>query len=335
MQLPPSTMWMNMGYWKDITSAQLPEACEALLDRILESAGLDIRSKDRDNTVQRSTGVHPTRRRRVLLDLGFGCGEQTMHLMMNPTRPSPLFDEYIGVTLDKVQYEFAQRRLQQNIIQQKQQEASNGGLYEAKGNIALFCADAARPSTWSEELKRAVYNAFIREEDNVERYVLGLDTLYHFHPSRQEIFKYAHSTLRANMLAFDLFLAPPNPSGLKQALNTLFLRLLTPALGAPFDNFVSPAAYRAQLEGAGYLAENIMVDDITDGVFAGLAGFLEKRHQEMTGMGLGGYTKWQVAGWLFRWLSGGGILRAGIIVAQRTRENKLAVDAKYERNMRA
>ncbi|EFQ99095.1 hypothetical protein MGYG_02109 [Nannizzia gypsea CBS 118893] len=305
-------MWMNMGYWEANRNVQLPEACKALLEKVLEAAGLDIKSKEGE---ERILGDSNTKRRRVLLDLGFGCGEQTMHLMMNPARSSsPIFDEYIGITLDKVQHGFAQSRLQQKVMQKKQQESST-----EIPNIALFCADGAQPSTWSEELKQTVFNAFSRDDynDDMERYVMGLDTLYHFHPSRREIFEHTHSTLHANLLAFDLFLAPPNSSGLKRTINTLFLRLLTPALGAPFGNFVSSAAYRNMLEKAGYKTENIIIQDITDHVFTGLATFLEKRCQDMAKMGLGGYTKWQVAGWLFRWLSNGGILRAGIIVAKR------------------
>ncbi|KAK2821781.1 hypothetical protein FQN49_007680 [Arthroderma sp. PD_2] len=322
IRLPPTTMWMNMGYWKHVNDAQFPEACAALLERVLESAGLrSINMVGDEATLNQSSiqDTQATRKRRVLLDLGIGCGEQTMHLMMNSARSSARFDQYIGVTLDKVQYEFAQKRLNEK-IERKQQEVSKSGLSEADRNIRLFCADAAQPSTWSRGLKEAVSTAFLTHDcendgNNVERYVLGLDTLYHFHPSRREIFKYTHSTLRANLLAFDLFLATPGPSNLQRALNTLFLRLLTPALGAPFKNFVTQDAYKSQLEEAGYLAKNITIEDITDDVFAGLARFLDTRHQEMAGMGLSGFTKWQVAGWLFKWLSSGGILRAGIIIA--------------------
>ncbi|EFE39027.1 conserved hypothetical protein [Trichophyton verrucosum HKI 0517] len=310
IQLPPTTMWMNMGYWKDNGSVQLPEACEALLDKVLRTAGLDIKSKEGGETAREESN---NAKKRVLLDLGFGCGEQTIHLMRNPVRLSPIFDEYIGITLDKVQHGFAQKRLQQKILHENQQEIST-----RPSKISLFCADAAQPSSWPDEVKKTLYDAFSINDsnNNMERYVMGLDTLYHFHPSRREIFKYSHSILRANLLAFDLFLAPSDPSSLKQIFNTLFLRLLTPALGAPFGNFVSPEAYTTMLEEAGYKTENIVIEDITDHVFVGLAGFLKKRCLDMAIMGLGGYIKWQVAGWLFRWLSSGGILRAGVVIAK-------------------
>ncbi|EGD93524.1 hypothetical protein TESG_01069 [Trichophyton tonsurans CBS 112818] len=311
IQLPPTTMWMNMGYWKDNGSVQLPEACQALLEKVLRTAGLDVNSKERDET---AGGESNTTKKRVLLDLGFGCGEQTIHLMRNPARPSPIFDEYIGITLDKVQHGFAQKRLQQRIMHDNKQ-----GTSTRPSKISLFCADAAQPSTWPDEVKKTLYDAFSINNDsnsNMERYVMGLDTLYHFHPSRREIFEYSHSVLRANLLAFDLFLAPSNPSSVTRIFNVLFLRLLTPALGAPFGNFVSPETYTTMLEEAGYKTENIVIEDITDHVFVGLAGFLDKRCRDMAIMGLGGYTKWQVAGWLFRWLSSGGVLRAGVVIAK-------------------
>lgn len=281
-----------------------------MLDKVLRTAGLDINSKERGETAGEESN---TTKKRVLLDLGFGCGEQTIYLMMNPARPSPVFDEYIGITLDKVQHRFAQKRLQQKILYESQQEIS-----ARPSKISLFCADAAQPSSWPDEVKNTLYDTFSINDsnNNMERYVMGLDTLYHFHPSRREIFKYSHSILRANLLAFDLFLAPSDPSSLKQIFNTLFLRLLTPALGAPFGNFVSPETYTTMLEEAGYKTENVVIEDITDHVFVGLAGFLEKRCLDMAIMGLGGYIKWQIAGWLFRWLSSGGVLRAGVVIAK-------------------
>lgn len=227
----------------------------------------------------------------------------------------PLFDRYIGITIDKMQYDFAKRR-----IDAAKRET------QTKTVTDVFCADAADPSSWPSELQDAISSTFLAEEgrtateNRTERYVLALDTLYHFRPSRREIFKYSHSTLQANFLAFDMFLAPPPPKRtLKTILNSLFLRILTPGLSAPFSNFVTFDTYNLQLQEAGYAAEDITIEDITDDVFPGLATFLETRYQELAALGLTGFSKWRISGWLFRWLAAGDVLRAGIVVARRKR----------------
>ncbi|PGH29188.1 hypothetical protein GX50_08074 [[Emmonsia] crescens] len=403
--LTPDEMWMNMGYWKNTTS--FPAACRALLDKILHTAGLDVDSTDIAIDIScpvasaSATGVDypsvthswPTDRpqrgkgnndkttaihgkKRVILDVGFGCGEQTLYLMRkkvaagkvvgggeadgadgrddddydknddaenisnnNKTlagsdvgdspESSPLFQHYIGITIEKMQCGFAQSRVAEAA---RNCNGSTGKLEPLKkgdkrkkqsidGVVELFCADAAKPYGWSEEIQRSISTAFGKGKYAEERYVLGLDTLYHFSPSRKELFEYSHSTLQATLLAFDLFLPPKSRSSLvldsvKRSLNTLALRCLTPALSAPFSNFVTIAEYKNLLEKAGYGLEDITIEDITDDVFPGLAKFFEKRIQEMSALGLKGFTKWRISGWLFRWLAGGQVLRAGVVVAR-------------------
>ncbi|KAK2750573.1 hypothetical protein FQN57_002644 [Myotisia sp. PD_48] len=325
MGFAPKTMWMSMGYWKDTDGVNdLVTACEALLERILDSAGIDVQNgKDKEDS-----RVRKTKSRRVLLDLGFGCGEQTIYMMVKNASKN-WFDEYIGITLDKIQCDYARKRINQNRKEQlhPKQDGCGSENENKSNNIHLFCADGARPQTWPQDLNDTISSKYIgctddddgKEPYDTDRYVLGLDSFYHFHPSRKEIFKYTYSTLHAHILAFDIFLAPPShqsSSFPRNLMNRLFLRILTPALGAPFSNFITPDGYKAQLEEVGYAAENISIEDITDHVFAGLAHYLETRHQELTALGLSGFAKWQVAGWLFKWLSKGDILRAGIVVAK-------------------
>lgn len=272
-------------------------------------------------------------KRKVLLDLGFGCADQTLYLMNRAKEETslslpddddgggremirrPLFDRYIGITIDEKQYEFAQARIRS--VKERDEN------YRQTMNTAIFLADAANPSSWPAELQQCVSATFAGMKDDsveTEPYVLALDTLYHFRPSRSRIFKYANSTLHANFLAFDLFLVTQSQSTLKAALNRLFLRTLTFALSAPFSNLLTPAAYRTQLQEAGYADEDITIEDITDDVFPGLASFLETRHHEITALGLRGFTKWRVSGWLFRRLAAGDLLRAGVVVAKRKKD---------------
>ena len=264
------------------------------MEKVLQNAGLG-----------ETGGPKGSRKKRVLLDLGFGCGQQTLYLM-NRDEESQLFDRYIGITIDKTQYDFARSRV--DAVKARKQTTTTT-------NTEIFCADAADPGSWPRDLENVMSSTF--QTDGTERYVLALDTLYHFRPSRRNIFKYAHSTLHANFFAFDIFRAPPPAkSTLKSTFNSLFLRILTPGLAAPFSNFVTPEAYKAQLQDAGYEEQDISIEDITSDVFPGLATFLETRQRELAALGLGGFSKWRVSGWLFRWLAGGDVLRAGVIFAK-------------------
>ncbi|KAI1913327.1 hypothetical protein LOZ61_002863 [Ophidiomyces ophidiicola] len=262
--------------------------------------------------------------KRVLLDLGYGCGEQTLYLTrMAALRASSretktlLFQHYIGITLDRTQYEFAKSRLKTS----EYIEPTQTKLQSPKAP-QLFCGDAGRPSSWPQELQQAVSLAFATERSqgslspiDTERYVLALDSAYHFQPSRREILNYSHCVLQAHFIAFDIFLAPPSCS-LRSVFNGVLLRLLTPALSAPFSNFMTMSAYKRELQEAGYAVENITIEDITEDVFPGLAGFLERRDQELAEFGLAGFSKWRMSGWIFKWLSFGDALKAGIVIAK-------------------
>lgn len=94
-------------------------------------------------------------------------------------------------------------------------------------DIHLFCADAAKPGYWSDDIQRALQppssspqkgnkNELPSQNQKEETYLLALDTLYHFRPSRTPLLTHAATTLHATLLAFDLLLAstttpPPTP----------------------------------------------------------------------------------------------------------------------------
>jgi hypothetical protein len=101
----------------------------------------------------------PLSRRRTFLDLGFGCGDQTLYLTQGllKTTPSlgrsdqstlqrsPLLDKHTGITLDPGQYSYANEIL-----------ASRGASNDPA--IEIFCNDAANPTVWDDEFARAVKN---------------------------------------------------------------------------------------------------------------------------------------------------------------------------------
>lgn len=93
----------------------MAEACRDLLVEILDTASFESER----NTIGCSVGARNTR---CLIDLGFGCGDQTIYMTDSADPESkkekgderlgtPLFDEYVGLTIDDKQYHYATARI--------------------------------------------------------------------------------------------------------------------------------------------------------------------------------------------------------------------------------
>lgn len=232
----PAAMWMNMGYWRDAgAKPRLSEACRRLLEAVLREAGL----------VQHSDTRKAPRPTRCLVDVGIGCGDQSICLMSDrPVRPSDTewwhpstsaveFDYYVGITNDAVQARYAGERIDE--LKRTMQT-----LHESHdSSIAVACADAAAPASWDDQLRTQIHTARSKSD---ECWVLALDTAYHFSPSRWPLIHHVHTQLGASFMAFDLCLSP----SATLAQKTL-LRLLTTLMGAPWANFVTPDEYRQKL----------------------------------------------------------------------------------------
>ncbi len=252
-----------------------------------------------------------------VIDLGFGCGDQSIYLAQlarkkRPTKDSAtdsprryLLDSYVGLTIAPSQFRFANERLCSS-------SSTNGS------RIKLFCADAAKPSTWTKDIHEATIDTSAKEDGTdvsltpyQATWVLALDTLYHFVPSREPIFRHAFGALNASIAAFDLILSD-TPS----TRDLILLRLVCFFSATPFSNFHTIAEYRNRLLTAGYDRNKIEIRDISDHVFAGMALFIEKRDRELkhTGMTIGRY---RAAGKVFRWWARSGIVRGCIIIAKR------------------
>ncbi|RMZ88194.1 hypothetical protein DV736_g4587, partial [Chaetothyriales sp. CBS 134916] len=203
-------------------TSEFPIACRTLLDEVLITAKLlpqHGRSKDfkRPHTL-------------TIIDLGFGCGDQTVYLMneisknmslvdsFTGVRCLRLIDRYVGVTESGAQFKFAENRL------------TTLGLLGSKTDgpsIEIFCADAAQPTSWTDNLARATKEKAAsprpfyippvrvraglqpetaRDSSHRQTWILALDTLYHFSPSRQPILNHAYRELEASLMAFDLIL---------------------------------------------------------------------------------------------------------------------------------
>ncbi|KAF2493290.1 hypothetical protein BU16DRAFT_563455 [Lophium mytilinum] len=309
IDLPPKSMWMNMGYWKDTND--FPTACRALLIKVLETADVMRRTPGKDE----STALE-------LIDLGFGCGDQTEYLTRQVEGSSgtlyhadewarttssqqkfPLFRKYTGITLSKTQFKYAEARL--NTFQHLNQ--GDLATDHISDRVQIFCGDAARPDAWPQALLTAVQT----NSERTTRWVLALDTFYHFSPSRWAVIAHAYEKLDASVMAFDLVLAE-DVTLFQKAL----LFLVCVLSGSPYGNFVTVDQYRKKLQEAGYRAENIAMEDISEHVFTPLTGFLDRRERDLDAIGVG-FGGLKAAKWLFGWWARTRIVRGVIVVARR------------------
>lgn len=292
----------------------MADACRKLLDEVLCTAGFSSKGDSIDDSLTR-------KRTRSLIDLGFGCGDQVIYLMgvgaVNPNNRfwysgiGPAFDSYIGITLDRNQFQYAECHVNRMIAKDQSLKSShqqiNGSYIEP--DIRLFCADAGNPQAWTQELKESVAHAVANKH---EKWTLALDTAYHFSPSRWAVINHSCRVLDASFMGFDLCLSPGASLG-----QMILLRCLTTLLGAPWANFVTPQVYEAKLVEAGYSKEAILIRDISELVFAPLAMYLEQQNQrmQMIGMSIGSFN---VAKLMFRWWAKSGIVKGVIIVARKS-----------------
>jgi hypothetical protein len=314
LHLQASTpMWMNMGYWpkESETPVTLAVACRYLLEAVLSEAGFssDTGKVDIEDD---------TRRTICLIDLGFGCGDQTMYLMSEaPVRPCDrdwwderqkrvIFDRYVGITKDVVQARYASERVEE--LGAKERSDSRSKSASKTPIISLFCADAAIPTSWNEQIKGCIDRAV---EETQEHWVLALDTAYHFSPSRWPLVTYTCSSLDASFMAFDVCISPT-----ATVTQRLVLRLLTALMGAPWANFVTPNDYRRKLVECGYSEDSISIKDVSHRVFTPLSRYLVEQDARLQTMGLS-IGSFRVARSLFAWWGRTGVVRGVIVVARR------------------
>ncbi|KAH7147772.1 hypothetical protein DER46DRAFT_515236 [Fusarium sp. MPI-SDFR-AT-0072] len=289
----PPSMWMNVGYWKTHTGEPidtLPEAASALLEQVVGAAGL---SGD-------APGKASPRGSLAILDLGFGCGDQTWQLARTATEQGWRDFRYVGLTLNDAQVQTSRRRIYREL-------SEAGTAFDAEA-FSLFRADAAKPQTWSPQIKEAVYS--LADEKYTERWLLALDCIYHFSPSRKPVLSHAAKELDANYMAFDLLLNE------KASTKDIWrARLIGKMMGCPLRTFLSETEYRDQLAECGYDRNEITIKEITDDVFSGLVKFLDRQDKLLAeyGITMGGF---KLAGRLFNWFDKSRVVRAVVVVAR-------------------
>ncbi|KAF4967431.1 hypothetical protein FSARC_5004 [Fusarium sarcochroum] len=292
----PPSMWMNVGYWKTPQGEPIekfPEACSALLEQCVRAAGL----------LEHDLVTSGPRGSLAILDLGFGCGDQTWQLAKLAHAQGWKNFRYVGLTLNEAQVQTSRRKIYREIAEAGR---DMGGI-EAE-TFSLFRANAAKPETWSAQVAEAVYS--LADEKYTERWLLALDCLYHFSPSRRPVLKHAAKELDAQFMAFDLLL---NESA--SAMDIWRARLIGKMMGCPLNTFLSETEYRDQLVECGYDRKEITIKEITDDVFSGLVKFLDRQDQLLTeyGVSMGGF---KLAGRLFNWFDKSRVVRAVVVVAR-------------------
>lgn len=217
----------------------------------------------------------------------------------------------MGLTLNELQHGVALRRVNREVAKLKQGATSN------LASLELFRADAAKPRRWASDIQRAVHA--LAAEEEAEGWLLALDCLYHFSPSRQPILSFAASELKINFVAFDLMMNDGAPWGHRQLAKTIGL-----LMGCPWSAFIGEEAYREQLISCGYAHDSIIVRDISDIVFAGLVGYLTRQERELKSYGIPLGGGFRVARAVFGWFFRANVIRGVILVGKIGRNSHRA-----------
>ena len=288
---------------------------------------------------------------RLLLDLGCGCGDSSIYLSRpipdyknHDHSACQIVDKYVGLTLDMKQHKLAKKRLETAKLNSNPKlqrhlfcaDAARPSEWSSalKGQLrgAVTPTVAAQVPTEGHPRGRVLINDSRRNNGSkvkthsgrsggvdevspdprpVEKWILVLDCLYHFAPSRQAIFQYGNRKLGASVMAFDLMLASDISS-----FDWCRLWLLSLFISAPISNFVTAEQYKEQLIEAGYSEGNISMEDITPDCFAPLVRFLGERDKDLQRIGVHSFGKFRMAKRMFSWFAKGNVVRAFVIVAK-------------------
>lgn len=239
----------------------------------------------------------------AILDVGFGCGDQTWELARALEAPTWNEYRYVGLTLNPAQLEVAQQRQEREIA-----SANRRGVQLWPGSFRLFQADAGQPDSWKRPVKTMV--EALGDEKFTDKWFMALDCMYHFSPSRAPLLHYTSQKLGANLMAFDLLM---NDKASK--LGSLIARLIGMMGGSPYSAFLTELQYKELLVASGYDRESILIRDVSYDVFPGLVAFLDKQKRDLGPYGIT-LGKYNVAKRIFRWFGNSGTIRASIVVAK-------------------
>jgi hypothetical protein len=173
-------------------------------------------------------------------------------------------------------------------------------------NHHIFQADAANPESWRDEIRDS-----IRSLQNP--WLVALDTLVDFRPSRKPILSYARQELGASVAITD-HLKKENVSALDRIKLWASFRLLD----TPLDNVLTKTQYVELLIECGYKKENISIIPYTEHVYAPYSRFVSEQGRRWQDMGGSkwDYMDFSLAGFVTGWWARSGLVEACFIVAK-------------------
>ena len=232
-----------------------------------------------------------------MVEVGCGCAETAQVLLKEYADQCT---QWVGLMISPVQVHIADTRLQET---QKL-------LPKMDSKYRIFTADAAKPKSWSSEIQDSVRSS----SSDSDLWLVALDTLVDFRPSRKEVLSYARNELGASVAITD-HLKKEDMTGLDSAKTWASFQLLD----TPLNSILTRRQYIELLVECGFKRENISIVPYTEHVYAPYSRFIEqqgRRWQEMGGSNCD-YMDFTLAGWVTGWWARSGLVEACMIVARR------------------
>ncbi|KAG0233239.1 hypothetical protein BGW42_007552 [Actinomortierella wolfii] len=249
--------WLGMGLWpKDGTKIPYREACQAMVRKV--TAGLNI-----DATSH-------------LLDVGFGCGDQTVYMaeLYGPKRIT-------GITIEPLQH-YAGEQL-----------VLNSRNRTPNTSIELYVADASNLQDFLKEHSQVLGSSpgngqsLLPSSLSTQRYfthIISIDSAYHYN-TRRKFFEQAYAVLEPGrgLLAMADVIPRRRPpmTGIKGWIFRQFSRWY---LKVPLENMQTLEEYRQMLEEVGF--QEIEIETVEDQVFLGWADFISTQLRVLKSVGL-------------------------------------------------
>lgn len=226
-----------------------------------------------------------------IVEVGCACAESALSLFK---RFPEQCDGYIGLTLSTLQAHIAADRVRQ--VQ---------GGENPKYNV--FHADAAKPNTWGSGIHSSL--------KTLERpWLMAIDCLFHFEPSRKPLFEFAANKLGASFALTD-HVKRENLTWLER----LKLHFAYGLLDTPLNNVLTRRQYVELLVSCGYEEKNITIIPTTEFVLKPYSNFIQEQGQRWQDLGGGksDYMDFRLVGAVSSWLAKSGLVDSCIIVARK------------------
>ncbi|KAG0241863.1 hypothetical protein BGW41_005209 [Actinomortierella wolfii] len=250
--------WLGMGLWpKDGTKIPYREACQAMVRKV--TAGLNI-----DATSH-------------LLDVGFGCGDQTVYMaeLYGPKRIT-------GITIEPLQH-YAGEQL-----------VLNSRSRTPNTSIELYVADASNLLDFLKEHPQVLGSRLENGQSPLPSsslwtqrcftHIISIDSAYHYN-TRRKFFEQAYAVLEPGrgLLAMADVIPRRHPpmTGIKGWMFRQFSRWY---LKVPLENMQTLEEYRQMLEEVGF--QEIEIETVEDQVFLGWADFISTQLRVLKSVGL-------------------------------------------------